>query len=169
MFYNGIIVVLIHVLILPILLLTKALTLKDNGDSYFSRFTSYADLMIFANIFSKFLKKICIMEILYIFTPQHVCFINSVSWLVIFFNNYFIFSKIDTALIVTYVFSFLFIILGTLLFNEMIILNIYDLNKYTKAKILEREKKDTLELDDSSTLIDNSLFNKEEDNLDINN
>lgn len=107
------------------------------------------------------------MEILYFFTPQHVCFINSVSWLIIFFKNFF-FYEISTVLIIIYIFTFLFIISGTLLFNEMIILNIYDLNKDTKAQILEREKKDTLELDDSTIMLDNRDTNKEEDSLNIN-
>ena len=166
MFYKGIINFSMHTIIIPILLLTKTLTIKDNdGNSYFSKFKSVPALTILiSNIFSKFLKQLCIMEILYFFTPQHVCFINSVSWLIIFFKNFFFYTT-STALIIIYIFTFLFIIFGTLLFNEMIILNIYGLNKDTKVQILEREKKDTLELDDSTTTLDDRVTNKDEDSL----
>ena len=77
MFYKGIINFSMHAIIIPILLLTKTLTIKDNnGNSYFSKFKSASALtIVINNIFSKFLKQLCIMEILYFFTPQHVCFI----------------------------------------------------------------------------------------------
>ena len=50
MFYKGIINFLMHAIIIPILFLTKTLTIKDNnGNSYFSRFKSASALTIVIN------------------------------------------------------------------------------------------------------------------------
>ena len=100
------------------------------------------------------------MKILYIFSVQHVCFVNAVSWLIILIQ-YFILKKIHSLSIYIYIISFLIVIFGTLLFNEIIIINVCDLNKNTKAKILEREKEEIKQLNMFSNG-NNILINEDE-------
>lgn len=165
MFYKGVNNFIMHLIALPILLLTKALTFKDeDGNSYFSNVDFKTILLFILNIISKFFEQICIYEILYIFTPQHVCFVNAVSWMFIFIKNFF-FDNNSIVFVFINIFAFLVVILGTLLFNEMIIINAYNLNKDTKIKILEREKNDILTFEDSMALGDVNDISKDENGL----
>ena len=165
MFYKGLINFITHLIALPILLLSKALAFKDEaGTNYFSNFTFKAILLIILNIISKFFEQICIYEILYIFTPQHVCFVNAVSWMIIFIKNFF-FDKNSIHFLIINIIAFLVVIFGTLLFNEMIIINAYNLNKDTKIKILEREKNDFLQFEDSMAIGDVNDISKDENEV----
>ena len=149
MFLKGALNFSTHLIILPTLILTKIITFKDdNGDNYFSEFNTLFIILIILNILTKFLKGLCIMKIIDIFTPQHVCLVNIVSALIIFVKNY-ILDSTYIFLIYIYIIAFIIVIFATLLFNEIIIINACELNKYTKAEILEREKKEILQIESS--------------------
>ena len=138
-FLKGVLNFCMHLIVLPTLILTKILKFKeDDGYNYFSEFKSLSlIIVIIINILSKFSKALCIMKIIDIFTPQHVCLVNVVSTLITFVKNYILYSK-NTFLIYIYIIAFIIIIFSTLLFSEIIIINICYLNKYTKAEIIER-------------------------------
>ena len=78
------------------------------------------------------------MKVIYLFTPQHVGFLNVVSSL----QNYILYtsSKAENKVIelIISIPSFAIIIFGTLVFNEMIILNCFDLDIYTKPGFRKR-------------------------------
>ena len=160
MFLKGVLNFSVHLIVLPILILTKIIKFKDNNvNNYFSEFKSILlNIVIIISIFSKFLKGICIMKIIDIFTPQHVCLVNVVGALIIFVKEY-ILHPDYIFLIYIYIFAFIIIIFATLLFNEIIIINACELNKHTKAEIIEREKKEILELD--SSIVQNNDITKD--------
>ena len=162
MFLKGVLNFSMHLIILPTLILTKKIKIKDDdGNIYFSEFEPLSIIVIILNILSKFLKGVCIMKIIDIFTPQHVCLVNVVSALIIFVNNY-ILDPAYAFLICIYIIAFIIVIFATLLFNEILVINACELNKYTKAEIIEREKKEILELD-SSVCHSNDITNDEND------
>ena len=101
----------------------------------------------------------------------HVAFVNLVVYLYnfiyhILFKNY-VCNKIILIIIIL---GLIIVIFGTLLFNEIIILNACGLNLNTKHDILIIEKKDNIDLD-STDFNDNSLIPNttvdEADNSDI--
>ena len=157
MFYKGLLNLFMHLIVLLILLHTKSLNFDGN---FFSNISILTVLLFILNLIFKFSKFFCIMKILYIFSVQHVCFVNAVSWLIILIQ-YFILKKIHSLSIYIYIISFLIVIFGTLLFNEIIIINVCDLNKNTKAKILEREKEEINQLNMFSNG-NNILINEDE-------
>ena len=102
------------------------------------------------------------MKVIYLFTPQHVGFLNVVNSLknyVLYISSDDVKSPLDITINIV---SFFIIIIGTLIFNEMIILKIFDLDKGTKPAILQREKLDLLEME--SSIIEEDLKNEEEQN-----
>ena len=102
------------------------------------------------------------MEIIYIFTPQHITFLDIVYFMLILIfyrisNNY---SKV---IIVCEIIIFLFMIFSSLLFSEMIIINKWGLNENTKREFLIRERQ---ELDNENKITE--LINGQEDKYDEN-
>ena len=79
-----------------------------------------------------FLKSFLIMKVIYIFTPQHVAFLNVVFFMVRLLKCR-IESADNTILISADILFLLIIIFSTLLFNEMIILNFCGLSENTKT------------------------------------
>jgi hypothetical protein len=57
--------------------------------------------------------------------------------------------------------SFFIEIIGTLIFNEMIIIRLFELDKGTKQGILKREKLDLVEME--SSILEDDLRNEEEE------
>ena len=162
MFLKGVLNFSMHLIILPALILTKKIQFKDDdGNIYFSEFKPLSIIVIIINILSKFLKGVCIMKIIDIFTPQHVCLVNVVSALIIFLQ-YYILDPTYSFLIYIYIIAFIIVICATLLFTEILVINACELSKYTKVEIIEREKKEILELD-SSVCQSNDITNDEND------
>ena len=162
MFLKGVLNFSMHLIILPALILTKKIKFKDDdGNIYFSEFKPLSIIVIIINILSKFLKGVCIMKIIDIFTPQHVCLVNVVSALIIFLQ-YYILDPTYSFLIYIYIIAFIIVICATLLFTEILVINACELSKYTKVEIIEREKKEILELD-SSVCQSNDITNDEND------
>ena len=111
---------------------------------YFSQFTTKNQIIIqilmkvIFTIFS-FCKAFFLLKVLDIFTPEHVAFLNTAITLYnllkcrIKSNDYIILILIDC-------FFLIIIIFGTLVFNEMIIINSCGLEKNTKKGFLIKEK-----------------------------
>ena len=117
-------------------------------------------------IFS-FGKTFSVFKIIDIFTPQHVGFVNVVYCLIEFVKYIIKQNKIDD--IIHFIFdiiSFIVIILGTLIFNEMIIINAFGLNDNTKSGIIKKEKLDNIEL--KSTEIFENEENQEDKKVRLN-
>ena len=162
MFLKGVLNFSMHLIILPTLILTKKIKYKDDdGNIYFLEFKPLSIIVIILNILTKFLRGVCIMKIIDIFTPQHVCLVNVVSALIIFLQ-YYILDPTYAFLIYIYIIAFIIVIFAILLFTEILVINACELSKYTKVEIIEREKKEILELD-SSVCQSNDITNDEND------
>ncbi len=105
-------------------------------------------------IFTEFFKIFSIFRVIYIFTPTHVGFLNVVSSL---FENikYIIILKFEINILhlIFDIISLMVIIFGTLIFNEIIVINYFGLNEHTKKGFLLKEKLDNMPID--STIITN--------------
>ena len=117
-------------------------------------------LKILFTIFS-FCKTFCLLKILDIFSPQHVAFCNTA------FSLYQLFKcrckSHDNKVIMSIDATFLaIIIIATLIFNEVLIVNCFGLNRNTKKGFLEKAKIELQEIKDgdSSDDEDNSEDNE---------
>ena len=172
MFYKGLCNLCMHIIIiLPILLITKSLKFtNDEGDNFISDGNIFTNIILMiSTIVTLFLKGFCIFNVIYIFSPQHVCFLNITISLV----NFIIFKisdkRLDIFKIIIYIFSFIIIIFGTLVHNEMIIINVFKLNKQTKVFISKRGKNEILEMNPTILLMDKINEEEEEDDDKSNN
>ena len=111
-----------------------------------------------------FLKSFLIMKVIYIFTPQHVAFINVVFYMLRLLRCRII-SADNEIVISTDVIFLLIIIFSTLLFNEMIIINSCGLSENTKTGLLLKEEKEIKD-SHSSDFISNEDIDKSRDSLD---
>ena len=156
-------------IIISFLFLVLSLTSSIDID-YYNNIIQSSDFGIeflrklFLVIFSSF-KSFCIFRIIYIFSPQHVGFCNIISCLIELIkylienkaiNNitHFIFDMI----------TLIFIFLGTLIFNEMIIINAFGLNENTKAGKIKKEILDNIQLDSTTILNENEDEDEDEVN-----
>ena len=138
MFYKSLICLVFYIIFTPIVFLTsnipfsKIKNLLINDQSIF-----FNILIILFKIISAFVKSFCIFNIIYIFTPIHVGFLNVVSSLyqIIIQLQYIIFK-------ICYIICLIVIGFGTLIFTEIIVIKKYGLNEYTKVGLLEKEKYD---------------------------
>lgn len=168
LFWKGIFNFGMHVILFPILFFTDNIDFIDsNGNNFFSSDNlALKIVMRILNISLLLLKGLCIMKVIYLFSPQHVCFLNVVNTLSAFVLSHFLEkgSNLEVFDIITNIIALIIIIFGTLLFNEIIIVNICGLNRDTKTNILEREKLELLEIDSSN------ISDKEgEESIDIGN
>ena len=128
--------------------------------SYFSQFTTDKEkhiqilVKVIFTILS-FFRAFCLLRVIDIFSPQHVSFLNTT------FSLYQLFkcrtkSRDDKFITSIDAIFLLIIILGTLIFNEIIILNFFGLNKNTKKNYIIKEQLESKELSKS--------FSEEESN-----
>ena len=114
-------------------------------------------------IICNFLKVFSIFKIIYIFTPQHVAFLNVIENLIELIQNIINVDGVSKN-IVHFIFDMISLVLisiGTLIFNEMIILNFFGLNKNTKSGKIEKEALDKGDL--KSTIIFNETDNEDKE------
>lgn len=127
---------------------------------YFSQFTTEKEkhiqilVKVIFTILS-FFRAFCLLRVIDIFSPQHVSFLNTT------FSLYQLFkcrtkSRDDKFITSIDAIFLLIIILGTLIFNEIIILNFFGLNKNTKKNYIIKEQLESKELSKS--------FSEEESN-----
>jgi len=145
MFYRGI----FNFIMLGIL--SALLLFKELVDfSYFEQFTTEQEInmqilqkALFAIL--SFFRSFLLLKVIDIFSPQHVSFLNTS------FSLYQLFkcrkkSNDDKYITAIDAFFLLIIILGTLIFNEIIILNFFGLNKNTKKNYIIKEQLESKEL-----------------------
>ena len=156
-FWKGIFVFFIHIILFNILFFTVGIR--------FSYFYNDTFSIIFLRIFNIVIllpKNLCVMKVIYLFTPHHVGFLN----VVISLKNYILYisskgTKNAIFVIIT-ILSLFIVIIGTLIFNEMIIVKVFGLDKDTKPGMLHKEKLDLLDMD--SSVLEEDLKNEEEQN-----
>ena len=164
MFWRGLFSFVI-ILLFTIIILTC--TSKINLE-YYKYVLENEDLWkeIISKIFyviCNFLKVFSIFKIIYIFTPQHVAFLNVVENLIELIQNIINVDGVSKN-IVHFIFDMISLVLisiGTLIFNEMIILNFFGLNKNTKSGKIEKEALDKGDL--KSTIIFNETDNEDKE------
>ena len=83
----------------------------------------------------------CLMKVLYLYNSQHISFLIIVFSFTNFINGL-IKKDIDVYYYIVQFSSFIIIFFGTLIYNEIIIINACGLNDYTKESLLLREKID---------------------------
>ena len=110
-------------------------------------------LRFFYIILSSF-RTFCLMKVLYLYNSQHISFLvivfpfsNFIRGLLTKKDN----SNLSNSFIVVYniiqIISLIIIFFGTLVYNEIIIINSYGLNEYTKRGLLLKEKIDRAQSD----------------------
>ena len=147
MYDRGLIEFIILLIISLILLLTGKLTLTFK----YGEEAVYIILFRIVNIIISFAEAFCLMEVIYIFTSQYVSFLivsESFAGVLNFLininindgkspspykNNTFIFIDILSLITITF---------GTLMYNEMIIINKWGLQENTKTGLLLKEQND---------------------------
>jgi hypothetical protein len=128
--------------------------------SYFEQFTidkeKYIQILVkvLFTILS-FFRAFCLLKVIDIFSPQHVSFLNTTFSLFQLFKCR-IKSHDDKFITAFDAIFLLIIILGTLIFNEIIILNFFGLNQNTKKNYIIKEELESKEL--------NKTFSEEESN-----
>ena len=148
MFDRGIIQFVILLIISTILFLTKTLEI-----SYEPNHIIYIILIKIAYTIILSVKAFCLMQAIYIYTSQYVSFLvvaesvggtlnlfiniinNDDGYPTIYKNNFFMIAEIISVIIITF---------GTLMYNEMIIINKCGLQENTKKGLLIKEKNDFL-------------------------
>ena len=121
--------------------------------SYFEQFTidkeKYIQILVkvLFTILS-FFRAFCLLKVIDIFSPQHVSFLNTTFSLFQLFKCR-IKSHDDKFITAFDAIFLLIIILGTLIFNEIIILNFFGLNQNTKKNYIIKEELESKELNTS--------------------
>jgi hypothetical protein len=111
-------------------------------------------------------KIFCIFKIIYIFTPQHVGFCIVIIYMFNAIKNMILTDDFQNEFFpcLFIIISLLFIAFGTLIFNEMIIINCWGLNENTKSGIKNKEKLEGLELRNATINEDSEDSEDNDDN-----
>ena len=163
MFMRGLYNLVMLLFIIPTLYFINELKL----DFYFNEneigYIIQISLVIFFIAFT-LLKSFFIMKVIYIFTPQHVAFLN-----VVFYMLRLLRCRIttgDKSLIIISDSIFLAIIIfATLLFNEMIVVKACGLHDNTKDGFLIKEKEEFNDTTDSSKFMESEDIDKTQDSF----
>ena len=163
MFMRGLYNLVMLLFIIPTLYFINELKL----DFYFNEneigYIIQISLVIFFIAFT-LLKSFFIMKVIYIFTPQHVAFLN-----VVFYMLRLLRCRIttgDKSLIIISDSIFLAIIIfSTLLFNEMIVVKACGLHDNTKDGFLIKEKEEFNDTTDSSKFMESEDIDKTQDSF----
>ena len=152
-FFRGIFNGIMFLIIIPIIILVKGF-IENNENLKIGLGPANEDVDV--NVIWKilltilytiiyFIRTFCVMKVIYIFTPQYVSFLNELFNLFILLRCRIKF-KDNLFIIVGDSICMVFIILSTLIFNEILILNFCGLNDHTKSEMKLKEKKETDDL-----------------------
>ena len=160
MFWRGIFNFLMALILFPILYFSK---FKNFDYNPFENELSQTIIMISFITICSFFKSFIIMKVIYIFTPQHVSFLNLV------FSLYELIAcrishEDNIYVLMCDIMILLLIIIATLIFNEMIIVNAWGLNENTRKGLFFKEKQEFMDSDSSRLL---SFENDEVEDKDI--
>ncbi len=105
-------------------------------------------------------KFFCLLKVIDIFSPQHVAFLKTVHSLYLLIECRY---KSSDNLVLTFVdgFFLIVIIFATLIFNEMMIINKWGLNKNTKVGMIKKERQ---EIENIKSANDSDEESEEDDN-----
>ena len=117
---------------------------------------------IFSFLFLIF-KIFCIFKIIYIFTPQHVGFCIVIIYIYNAIKSMILMDDILNRIvnIILNIISLTFIAFGTLIFNEMVIINYCGFYENTKTGKIDKEQLDNIELNDTNIFNENDEDDKE--------
>ena len=172
MFYRGVSQCGLFFIIVPILLWKKKINPK-----FFNKLKSYKRIIynIFYTIISC-VRNLCVLKVIYFLNSHYVSFLHAI---IIFENtirqffeedNIYNFRELKGILFfIVDIFALLIISCGTLIFNEMVIINACGLNEKTKKSLLIEEKNEA-SLNCESVYYEEeeeNSSNKEKENLSI--
>ena len=154
MFFRGIGVMIIFIILIPIFYFTNTfefeLTVLNNDEN--EKYSGAIKiLLVILYVFLLSFRSLSIMKVIYNFSPQHVSFLNVVYYLFILLKCR-LTIKDKPYIIIIDIICMAIIILSTLIFNEMLILKFCGLNQNTQVGFLAKEKKELKEM----TSIDNA-------------
>ena len=148
LFYKGIIQSIILIIISLFAIIFKKYYLFtglfDNKENNFNIKTL---LIVFLFIILNMLGNICIWKIIDIYSIQHLTIAKGgsffLSYISTLFQNKLQYQKKNISIFYfTDIFGYFLLFIGTLIFNEIIILNCFNLSKFTYKKLKEREEDD---------------------------
>ena len=162
LFWRGIFNFIIISILTIILYYTSILNI-EYYEGYLSDIRPLEVIRKICLIFLNFIKIFCIFKIIYIFTPQHVGFCNVIIYLFELIKYMIVSNNIENDLVhfIANIISLIFIIFGTLIFTEMMILNFWGLNENTKSGKIKKEKLDHLELSSTMVFNENEIENED--------
>jgi hypothetical protein len=148
MFFRGIGVMIIFIILIPIFYFTntfefKLNVLNETEDGKFSG--AIKILLVILYILLLFFRSLSIMKLIYNFSPQHVSFLNVVYYLFILLKCRLTIEDKPYIIIIDII-CMAIIILSTLIFNEMMILKFWGLNQNTQVGFLAKEEKELKEM-----------------------
>ena len=161
MFFRGIGVMIIFIILIPIFYFTNTfefeLTVLNNDEN--EKYSGAIKiLLVILYVFLLSFRSLSIMKVIYNFSPQHVSFLNVVYYLFILLKCR-LTIKDKPYIIIIDIICMVIIILSTLIFNEMLILKFCGLNQNTQVGFLAKEKKELKEM----TSIDNANDDDDDD------
>ena len=150
MFLRSSFSLIIIIILIIILSLTSAINFNYYKDLIHSSDLGIEILKKLFIVVSTFFKTFCVFRIIYIFSSQHVGFCNMISCLIQIIKYSIKYKKINNLILFIFdIISLIFIVLGALIFNEMIIVNVFGLNENTKIGIIQKEVLDNEQLNPS--------------------
>ena len=148
MFFRGIGVMIIFIILIPIFYFTNTFefelkVLNDTEDGKYSGAIKILLAILYVILLS--FRSLSIMKLIYNFSPQHVSFLNVVYYLFILLKCRFTIQDKAYIIIIDSI-CMAIVILSTLIFNEMIILKFWGLNQNTQVGFLAKEEKELKEM-----------------------
>ena len=120
-------------------------------------------LLVSSFVIFLFFKSFFTTKVIYIFSPQHIAFINVVFYMIRLLRCR-IYNNDVLAVIISDIFFLIIIIFSTLIFNEMIIIESCGLNENTKNGFLIKEEREFKDLK-SSRVTESEDTNKSRDSF----
>ena len=123
---------------------------------YFKKYEFLYILMFIGELFATFITLAGIQLTIYFFTPCHFFISESISQVISTIADKFLedFSHVEKVII--YIF-FIIILLAAFIYNEIIIINVFNLSKNTKKKINMRQSLETEEILEKIENFDNEI------------
>ena len=143
------------------MLIILVLILKLAGIEIILRTNIYFYMIFIFLTFVFFFSSLITMEVIYIFSPQHVSFLNIVFQVckLIFYR---ITNGYSLIIVICEIIVSVFMVFSTLIFSEIIIINKWGLNENTKAAFLIKEKQEFEDEIGITELMDNYEIEDEE-------
>ena len=157
LFFRGLINVILALILIFVLNSTSHIDFRYYNN-ILNNIQVYEILLRLFSFICMILKIFCIFKIIYIFSPLHVGFCIVILYIFNAIKNMILDGEFENKLFycILNVISLLFIGIGTLIFNEMLIINYWGLNENTKSGQIKKEILETRELQGSTINSDDS-------------